>query len=89
MESKLSVLRKNGYFLLPDTHTCVSGGKKCPFFRKFNVLCFLETPVLRFALLPYYRRNFFNSVAHIKNISKQKATKQIILSVEKIKNPRR
>ena len=29
------------------------GGK---FFGKFGVLCFLETPVLRFALLPYYRR---------------------------------
>ena len=26
-------------------------------FRKFGVLCFLETPVLRFDLLPYYRRN--------------------------------
>ena len=24
------------------------------FFGKFGVLCFLETPVLRFALLPYY-----------------------------------
>ena len=23
--------------------------------RKFDVLCFLETPVLRFSLLPYYR----------------------------------
>ena len=46
-------------FLPPDMHTyvCVSGGKKCPFFRKFDVLCFLETPVLRFVLLPYYRRN--------------------------------
>ena len=31
-------------------------GKKCSFFGKFGVLCFLETPVLRFALLPYYRR---------------------------------
>ena len=27
------------------------------FFGKFDVLCFLETPVLRFILLPYYRRN--------------------------------
>ena len=46
------------YFLPPDTHTyvCVSGGKKCSFFGKFGVLCFLETPVLRFALLPDYRR---------------------------------
>ena len=32
------------------------GGKKCSFFGKFGVLCFLETSVLRFALLPYYRR---------------------------------
>ena len=30
--------------------------KKCLFFGKFSVLCFLETPFLRFALLPYYRR---------------------------------
>ena len=35
---------------------CVSGGKKCSFFGKFGMLYFLETPVLRFALLPYYRR---------------------------------
>ena len=28
--------------------------KKCSFFGKFGVLYFLETPVLRFALLPYY-----------------------------------
>ena len=32
----------------------VSGGKKCSFFGKlFGVLCFPETPVLRFVLLPY------------------------------------
>ena len=31
-------------------------GKKCSFFGKSGVLCFPETPVLRFALLPYYRR---------------------------------
>ena len=30
---------------------------KCLFFENFGVLCFLETPVLRFALLPYYRRS--------------------------------
>ena len=59
---------KNEHFLLPDTHTkhflppdthkyvCVSGGKNCSFFGKFGVLSFLETPVLRFALLPYYWR---------------------------------
>ena len=38
------------------SHVCVSEGKKCSFFGKFDVLCFLETTVVRFALLPYYRR---------------------------------
>ena len=38
------------------TCVCVSGGKKCLFFGNFGVLYFLETPLLRFALLPYYRR---------------------------------
>ena len=38
------------------TYVCVSGGKKCSFFGKFGMLCLLETPVLRFALLFYYRR---------------------------------
>ena len=57
-EQSLPNFPKNEHFLHPDTHTfvCVSGGKKCSFFGKFGVLCFLETPVLRFALLPYYRR---------------------------------
>ena len=36
-----------------------SGGKKCLFFGNFDVLCFFETPVLRFALLSYYPRNIF------------------------------
>ena len=31
-------------------------GKKCLFFGKLGVFCFLETHVLRFDLLPYYRR---------------------------------
>ena len=39
-----------------DFQVCLSGSKKCSFFGKFDLLCFLETPVLRFALLPYYRR---------------------------------
>ena len=49
---------KNEHLLPSDTHTyvSVSGGKKCQFFKKFSMLCFLRTPVLRFALLPYYRR---------------------------------
>ena len=37
------------------TYVFVLGGKKCSFFGKFGVLCFLETSVLTFAILPYYR----------------------------------
>ena len=49
---------KNEHFLQPDTHTYVYvfGDKKCLFFVKFDVLCFLVTSVLRSTLLPYYRR---------------------------------
>ena len=32
------------------------GGNKCSVLRTFDVLCFLETPVLRFGLLPYYQQ---------------------------------
>ena len=45
------------HFLPPDTHkTSISGGKKCSFFGKSGILCFLVTSVLRFTLLPYYRQ---------------------------------
>ena len=49
---------KNKHFLSPDMHTYVfvSGGEKCLPFGNFGALRFLETRVLRFALLPYYRR---------------------------------
>ena len=38
---------KNDNFLPPNTqkYVCVSGGKKCLFFGKFGMLCFLETSV--------------------------------------------
>ena len=35
--------------------SCLLGVKKCSFFGKFGMLCFLKTSVLRFALLPCYR----------------------------------
>ena len=44
------------YPLIRTCRWAYQGGKKCSFFGKFGVLCFLETPVLRFALMPYYRR---------------------------------
>ena len=57
-KTKHAEFSKNEHFLPHDTHTyvCVSGGKNYSFFGKFGVLCFLETPDLRFALLLYYRR---------------------------------
>ena len=51
-KTKDSIFSKKQTFF---TYVCVSGGKKCWFFGKLGVLCFLETPVLKFALLPYYR----------------------------------
>ena len=35
------------------SYLVISGGNKCSFFGKFDMLCFLETLVSRFALLPY------------------------------------
>ena len=49
---------KNGHFLSPDAQTYISGGEKCSLFGKFGVLSFVETPVLRFALLTYYRQTY-------------------------------
>ena len=54
---------KNEHFLPPNAHAyvCVSGGKKCSFFGKFDVLCFLETrfEICHLALFPakFYSRN--------------------------------
>ena len=40
------------------TRTCAYQGiRNVRFFGKFDVLFFIETPVLRFALLSYYRRS--------------------------------
>ena len=55
-ENKASqIFQKTNISYPPDMHIYVSGGKKCSFFREFGVLFFVETSVLRFALLPYYR----------------------------------
>ena len=48
-----SVIRQKGEF---QNVVCVSGGKKCFIFVKFDMLFFLETPVLSFAILPYDQR---------------------------------
>ena len=49
--------KTNISFPLIRTRTCAyQGARNVRFFGKFGVLWFLETPVLRFSLLPYYRR---------------------------------
>ena len=42
-KAKYANFSKNKHVLPPDPHTyvCVSVGKKCSFFGKFGVLCFL------------------------------------------------
>ena len=64
--NKLSVTRQKGEFFVR-----VSGGKKCSFLEKFGMLCFLETPVLRFALLPYYRQIIASSIIKVKNFMRR------------------
>ena len=56
-QSKQSIFffPKNEHFLPLNTSMYVSGGKKCLFLGKFDVLCFLVTSVLRFTHLTYYR----------------------------------
>ena len=46
-------------FLTPDTHTYVRNGGKCSLFGKFDMLCFLETTVLRFALFALLPTTYF------------------------------
>ena len=53
-------------------YVSLSGGKKCQFFGKFGLLCFLVTSVLRFALLPYYRqtKTFLYTLSSILRLSR-------------------
>ena len=57
------IFRKSEHFFPPDTYT--SGGKKCSFYGKFCLPCFLETHVLRFALLANYQRLNKHNLIHI------------------------
>ena len=67
---------KKEHFLPPNAHAyvCVPGGKKCSFFGKCDVLCFLETRVSRFAILLYSRRN---SIQGIRTSVPEKVEKEV------------
>ena len=64
---------KNEHFLPPGTRTClcVSGGKKCSCFEKFDTLCFLVTPVeiCLFALFPTYCRVCYTTIKNEPNFA--------------------
>ena len=45
--------KKTKHLKFYEKHTFLS--KKCSFFGKFDVLCFLEIPILRLPLLPHCR----------------------------------
>ena len=49
---------KNKHFLPPDMHmnVCVLEDKKCSYFGKLDMLCFLVKPILKFTLLSYYQQ---------------------------------
>ena len=53
--AKFSEKTNISYPLIRACTCAYQWGKKCSFVKRFGVLCFLETPILRFALLPYYR----------------------------------
>ena len=46
------------------SYPCVSGSKKWSFFEKIGMLCFLLTPVLRLALLPYRKLQIHQAYVH-------------------------
>ena len=54
IKTKHVKLSKKQTFLTP---WYASGGKKFVFFGEFGMFCFLETPVLKLAVLAYCRRN--------------------------------
>ena len=65
------VFRKtNIFYPLIRLRTCAyQGAINVRFSENLCVLCFLETPVLRFALLLYYRRNVKENMKRLCNVS--------------------
>ena len=73
---KTGVSRKQSTPNFPKNEHFLPPYKKCSFFGKFGVLCFLQTAVLRFAILPYYRRVIRIGILR-KKIVERKSRKEI------------
>ena len=68
-------------------YVCVSGGRKCSSFGKFSILCFLETPMSRFNLLPYYRQLVMKQASEfIENHELYWSTQSDLRTKEKLAN---
>ena len=67
-QAKFSV--KDKHILPLDTRTCVcaSGGKKCLFFGKFGMICFVATPVLRLVSIYDGRSEVYSEPCQITTI---------------------
>ena len=69
--------KPNISYPLIRTHTCAyQGVRNNRFFGKFDVICFLETPVFRFAFLPNYRPN--NAFDFGKDVRKKKSSNSLV-----------
>ena len=77
-ETKHAKFSEKQTFLSP-WYEHISGGKKCLFFEKFGVLCFLVTFVLKFALLPYYRRITVGAYLHMRPLMRLTLPSRIVV----------
>ena len=74
--------------------TNISWGRKCSFFGKFGVLCFLVTPVLKFAILPYSRQSSSHCprkqktdhLTHFRSIFPFKQRRTVAWNMSKVKH---
>ena len=78
-ENKVRQVIRKTNMTYPSKHTyvCVSLRKKCFCFRKFGKLYFLVTTVLRFAVLPYYRRLTVNFPQYMRHCELQQISYNI------------
>ena len=88
--------KTNIFYPLIRTRTCAYRGiKNVRFCGKFGVLCFLEAPVLRFNLLPHYRRikvlatlwNNFETVLSVRKLFELIYGKSLITNTLRVWQP--
>ena len=87
LENKVrQIFRKTSisYLLIRTRMFAYQGVRDVCFLENFGVLCLLETPVLRFALFPYYRRNII--WIEVFNVESNKGNVSDFLNICNLKN---